>query len=324
MTKQSYFMATSICTLFLALSVFTAEAETVGKSFLEMQDLSPNAKCHECTEPPRGPKGITGPTGAQGPTGPTGPTGASLGPTGPTGPTGPKGPTGLTGSTGPQGSAGFVGPTGPPGPTGPTGLTGPTGPTGGTAPNIPYFLAVNTVASTPGGATSSTSGLLNQAYAFSPVNQGQPVLFTEIPSQNPIPGVTWVGNSVLTGMPAGTYEVAFGLGEFLSINSNAGSVGNIYMTFSLFENGAASANRATVTFQLLNVAASSLNNKIISSNYFHTIYTISVFSTGVNNSLQVKFLSGSANPSSISQIIVSSTPPATNPTLGFFLVKKIQ
>lgn len=326
MTKQSYFMATSICTLVIVFSVFTAQAETVGKSFLEMRDLSPNAKCRECTDPPRGPKGITGPTGAQGPTGPTGSTGASLGPTGPTGPTGPKGPTGLTGTTGPKGSATSVGPTGPPGSTGPTGLTGPTGPTGGTAPNIPYFLAVNTAAGTTGGSTANTGGLLNQTYAYSSsITQGQPVPFTEIPSQNPIPGITWVSNTVLTGIPAGIYEVTFGLGEFLTAGVTDGQLSTTNMTFSLFENGVVAANRATVSFMLLNFAAQAINFKVINSNYFHTINTISVFSTGVNNSLQIRFVLGTNNPSTLSQIVTnSSNPLATNPTLGFFLVKKIQ
>ncbi len=317
MKKQNSFILIFICIFVLSLFVVKVEAQSVGKSNLEMIDLPPHANCCECTKPQQGPIGFPGTTGATGPTGGTGPTGPPNGPTGATGPTGPSGPRGHVGPPGPPGPASST--TGPTGPMGPI-VQGPRGPIG--PPGIsttPYFYAINIGSS--GGSTGSVNG---QAASFSAsFTTGSSVPFSMVTSQNPISGISWNG-FILSNIPSGIYEVSYGLGQFYGFNvpGALGQAGS-FAAFTLLEDNLPPLvpHKAIVSFLFAIGVTTSLAGADWSanSNVWDTVSTISVFIGAGTHTLTIQYVGGSASPTMLSQQNINSN----DPLLGFFLVRKI-
>lgn len=321
MKKQNSFILIFICIVILTL-VVQAEAQSVGRSNLEMMDLSPHANCCECTKPQQGPVGFPGATGSTGPTGGTGPTGPPNGPVGPTGPTGPSGPRGNIGPPGPPGPASsVVGPTGPMGPIvqGPIGPTGPSG-----ISTVPYFYAINIGSS--GGSTGSVNG---QPASFSAsFTAGSNVPFSMVTSQNPIPGVSWDG-FILSNIPSGIYEVSYGLGQFYGFNisgaaGSPGSQAGNSAAFTLLEDNIPPTvpHKAILSFAMVmgivSGGAGGINWSAC-SNVWDAVSTISNFTAAGTHTLSIQLIGGSPSPTTLSQENVNGNTPL----LGFFLVRKI-
>ncbi len=270
--------------------------------------------CCECVKPPQGSqgnKGLIGPTGPMGPTGPIGPSG------GPTGATGITGPTGMIGDQGPPGPQGNTGPNGYPGTTGPQGPVGSTGPKGptGLASGFPYFLAINVASQ--GGSTATSSGVLFTVALSASFIPGGAVPFTEVASQNPIPGVNWTG-TVLQNIPDGIYQVSYGLGQFYGLDANLNLTTSSYAFFALYVNGSKAIPTVGLSFAL----ATFINGTqfvSLDDNRFHSIVT--VIKNPVSLSVNLVDSSDGTGSRSLSQAKFQSTD---DPTLGYFLVEKIQ
>jgi hypothetical protein len=145
---------------------------------------------------------------------------AAKGGTGDTGPTGATGPTGPTGATGDTGS---TVPTGPRGPTGPTGSTGPTGPTG----------ANGTSALLTGGSHAAAYSTLNGRIDVMGPGNGSSV------------NTTLAAGDLAVGVPLPASAVN-GVGSF-PVSINAAPGGTATRTFTVLDNGVATAITCTVT-----------------------------------------------------------------------------
>lgn len=153
------------------------------------------------------------------------------GPAGATGPQGVQGPQGATGATGPQGATGATGPAGPVGPQGSTGVVSVQPFSGGitsiTGPSLVYVFAGGTALVTItagqkivgcatgalGVAAGATTAQIGMCYAPSPVGVpianfvGNNYTLVEIDTNRG----TYSASSSISGLPAGTYIVGFGV-----------------------------------------------------------------------------------------------------------------
>lgn len=164
--------------------------------------------------------GLVGPAGPAGPVGPAGPQRA-------TGAVGPQGPTGAQGPAGQQGDTGAQGPQGVPGPQGPQGdpgvvqtlfasgaVTQPGASFDFIAPSVLVTIADGESISVVSSATMGTTllfggGALDLSIAYRPQGGG-PVTTTVVAtdeSLGPFTKTIFTLNSVISGLPAGSYEV---------------------------------------------------------------------------------------------------------------------